>query len=184
MIRRLLWIAAAVIAIVPRPAFAQVPRVEATAGASVVRDPKNTVNLRGWWVEGAMRLRPGISLVGEADAAYFTQLYYAGDFEVDRQRLSVVSAMGGIRLSTRIWKLREFGQVLVGRLTSSGTDLSLVEQTPHFTAQPGLGLDFPLASRVALRVELDARYISKDQRGNENGVQFRLASGFAVALRR
>lgn len=172
------------VAAAPRAAAAQEPKIEAGAGAAVVRDSKNSVNLRGWYAEGSYRIRPGISIVVEGSSTWRTLTIYAGDFAVDRVKLSVDSVMAGARLSTRLWKVREFAQVLAGRLSGSGSDTSFVDVTPHVVVQPGLGLDIPLAQRLALRIELDARYISVDGRGNQNGVQFRLASGFAYALRR
>jgi hypothetical protein len=183
MIRRL-SVLTVLLVVAPRPAAAQEPRIELGVGAAVVRDSKNSVNLRGWYAEGSMRVLPGVSIVVEASSTWRTQVYYAGDFEVARVKLAVDSVMAGARLSTKIWKVREFGQVLAGRLTGSGSDASFPDPTPHFTVQPGLGLDIPLVSGLALRIELDARYIGVDNRGNQNGVQFRLASGFAYALRR
>lgn len=184
MIRRLCLVAL-LVAVAPRPAAAQQePKIELATGAAVVRDTKNSVNLRGWFAEGAVKIRPGLSIVVEGSSTWRTQAYYAGDFEVDRVRLSVDSVMAGARLSAKVWKVRQFAQVLAGRLSGSGSDASFPQPTPHLVVQPGFGLDFALVSRLALRIELDARYISTDGRGNQNGVQFRLASGFAYALRR
>jgi hypothetical protein len=183
MIRRLSVIAVLFV-VAPRSAAAQEPRIEVGVGAAVVRDSKNSVNLRGWSVEAAARIRPGVSIVVEGSSTWRTQSYYAGDFEIDRLRLSVNSVMAGARLSAKVWKVREFGQVMAGRLSASGSDASAPQLTPHFVVQPGLGLEFALVSRLALRIEIDARYIGVDHRGNQNGVQFRLASGFAYALRR
>ncbi len=136
----------------------------------MLRDTKNTVNLRGWYLEAAAKLRPGVSVVVEGSSTWRTQPLYAGDFEVARLTLTVNSVMAGVRLGTRVWKLREFGQVLAGRLSATGSNASAPDPTPHWVIQPGIGLDFPLASRLALRIELDGR--------------FRLVSGFAYALRR
>lgn len=144
----------------------------------------NTVNLRGWYLEAAAKLRPGVSVVVEGSSEWRTQVYYAGDFEISRLTLRVNSVVAGARLSTHVGKTREFGQVLAGRLSATGSNASAPDPTPHWVVQPGIGLDVPLMSRLALRVELDARFIGTDHRGNENGVQFRLAAGFAYTLRR
>lgn len=176
-------VAALLLAFAPRPAAAQEPGIEIAGGGGVVRDDKNTVNLRGWYLEGAARLRPGVSVVVEGSSEWRTQPLYAGDFEVARITLRVNSVMAGARLGARVWKVREFAQVLAGRLSAPGSNASAPDPTPHWSVQPGIGVDFPLMSRLAFRVEFDARFIGTDQRGNENGVQFRLTSGLAYKLR-
>jgi hypothetical protein len=183
MIRRL-CVLAALIAVAPRPAAAQEPGLELSGGAAIVRDSKNAVKLLGWYAEGVAKIRPNVSIVVEGSQTYREQVFYAGDFEVGRQFFKINSVMAGARLHVaRIWRLREYAQILAGRLSGSGSDAD-PNATSHITVQPGIGLDFPLASRLAFRIELDARYISTDGRGNQNGVQFRFTSGFAYALKK
>jgi hypothetical protein len=182
---RPLCVVVVLLALTPRPAAAQEePGIEIGGGAAVLRDTKNTVNLRGWYLEAAAKVRPGVSVVVEGSSTWRTQPLYAGDFEVARLTLRVNSVMAGARLSTHVWKAREVAQILAGRLSATGSNASAPDPTPHWVIQPGIGLEFPLMSRLALRIQLDGRFIGADGRGNENGVQFRLASGVVYALRR
>ncbi|MBZ5559117.1 MAG: hypothetical protein LAO77_17740 [Acidobacteriia bacterium] len=183
MIRRLSVIAV-LIALAPRPAAAQ-PTLELSGGAAIVRDQKNDVKLLGWYVEGATRIRPNIEIVVEGSQTYVAKDFVVGDLVIERNVIyRDNSIMAGARLSTKLWKLREYGQVLAGRVSASGSDATLVSTTPHLIVQPGVGLDFPLAKRLTLRMELGARFIGPDKQGNQNGFQFRFTSGFAVPLKK
>src|SRR5258706_2116829 len=141
---RPLCVLVVLLALAPRPAAAQEePGIEVGGGGGVLRDTKNTVNLRGWYLEAAAKLRPGVSVVVEGSSTWRTQPLYAGDFEVARLTLTVNSVMAGVRLGTRVWKLREFGQVLAGRLSATGSNANAPDPTAHWVIQPGIGLDFP-----------------------------------------
>lgn len=179
-----------VILILPRPAAAQNPHpIDLAAGTSIIRDAKNDVNLpRGWYVSGAWTVKKPVSAVFEVSDNSRTLTFLGAE-----ARVSVLAVMAGARLTGRLGKVRQYGQVLVGRASGNGSQFSLATDTvnntpdsisPHLVVQPGIGLDFPLHRRFALRMELDARTLSKAGNGNENGVQFRLAAGLAYALRR
>jgi hypothetical protein len=105
--------------------------------------------------------------------------------------LAMWTVMAGPRLSAKLRRVHEYGQVLVGRASSSGSAFSLGgaraagpdSVSPHLVVQPGIGLDVPLGRRVSARIQLDARMLGEAGNGNENGVQFRMAAGVAYALR-
>ncbi|MBI3490312.1 MAG: hypothetical protein HY047_00690 [Acidobacteria bacterium] len=158
---------------------------EVSVAFSAVRDTKNDVNLpQGWNVGAAMALVHDISVVAEVGNNSRRIPLLGPDGQDYLARISVTSFLAGPRLTARLGRAKEFGQVLVGYVSSAGSAFGVTDTQGHFAIQPGAGLDFGFARRFALRFELDVRLLRRDANGNETGAQFRGTSGLVYALRR
>jgi len=107
----------------------------------------------------------------DASGNYRTIAFLGGDVKVAEH-----AVFGGTRASARVGKLIEFGEVLAGAVHTSGTAFGGSNSATFAAVQGGGGLDFPLASRVAARVQLDARFFS-------TGRQLRFVAGLAYVCR-
>lgn len=157
----------------PRVVRAQnAPPLEISAVYTYVRDPTVDITFpRGWGVGVAMQLHGWLSLVGEYDESRKTISTIAGDL-----RLGIRTASAGGRVSGKLGRAREFGQLQLGLVHSSGGAFGASEADTHVCAQAGAGIDVPVARRVSLRAELDYRMFL-DHRGFDLGRQFRALSG-------
>src|SRR4051812_11639187 len=89
-----------------QPARAQTP-IEITGGYSVAHDPRDEVTLPAGWMAGAgIGLTPVLSVVGDVSGQYTTIALVSTDV-----RLTVHTAMGGLRAAGRLGRITEFGQI-------------------------------------------------------------------------
>jgi len=162
------------------PAAAQMLRpVEIFGGYAFVHDPKNDVSLpAGWIAGGAFRLTDWLSAVADASGGYKTE-----DAFGERLRLSAHAASLGARASARVGRLTEFGQLLAGVVRGSGSAFGFTETTTAFALQPGAGVDYPISPRLAVRGEIDVRFIRNQPNGNEAGYEYRVAAALVYRLR-
>ena len=90
--------------------------------------------------------------------------------------LSANALMVGGRASAKLGDFTEFGQVLVGRLRTEGTEFGSTDTNTRWAVQPGAGLDYPLNRKLALRGELDLRFI-------DTGQELRVVAGAVYRFR-
>jgi hypothetical protein len=160
------------LAVLPPQADAQT-RFELSAGYSIARDPRDEVTLpAGWVVSAAAGLTPAVSLVADVSGQYTTISL------VDAEaRLSAHAIVGGLRASARVGRLTEFGQVLAGVVLASGSAFGSTTTGHSIAIQPGAGVDYPLASRWAIRAEIDVRFLRSQPDAVNGGYQYRFATG-------
>ena len=159
----------------PRPAAAQ--DVELAGGYSLARDPRDAVTLPAGWIAGAaLDVTSTFSFVAEASGQYHTVELFDGE-----ATLRVHTVMGGVRAAARLGALREFGQVAVGFVQSSGSAFGATSTFRSLGLQPGVGLDYPWHRRWAARAQFDVRLIRSDGGASNGGVQYRAA--FALVYR-
>ena len=77
--------------------------------------------------------------------------------------LSANAIMAGAKVSAKLGHFIEFGQLLGGRLRTEGTEFGSTDTNTVWALQPGAGLDLPLKKTLAIRSELDLRFINTGQ---------------------
>jgi len=167
-------------AALPSSATAQTFRpVEIFGGYALAHDARNDISLpAGWLAGGAIGINEWLSAVVDVSGGYKTIDAFGLDI-----RLSAHGAMIGGRASTRIGRLTEFGQLLVGVVRGRGAAFGFTETTNAFALQPGGGIDYPLTARFAARGQLDVRFIRNEPNGNEGGNEYRLSAALVCRLR-
>jgi hypothetical protein len=167
------------------PAAAQAPTgsTEWFAGYSYLRAPGNSILAAtagddafsvGWAAGADRRVWRAVSLVGEASGHYKSRTTL-----VDEVALSFHAFLGGPRASARIGRVTEFGQVLAGVVHGSGSAFGTTVTSTDLSVQPGGGLDYAFARRLAARLELDYRWI-KGSGGRNHASQFRAVAAIVV----
>jgi hypothetical protein len=152
---------------------------EISGGYSLARDPRDAVTLPAGWVAGAAwRLTPALSAVADASGQYKTVALFDSD-----ARLCVLTLMGGVRASGRIGMLTEFVQVLAGIVRASGSAFGATTTGRSAAVQPGVGVDYPLATRWAARAELDVRVMRSQPDATNGSVQYRFVAGLVYRNR-
>jgi len=162
----------------PRPARAQTP-IETSGGYSVAHDPRDAVTLPAGWMAGAaIGLTPALSVVGDVSGQYKTVALLSTD-----ARLSVHTVMGGLRASARLGRLTEFGQIVAGAVRTSGSAFGSTTTGTSVGVQPGVGIDYPVTSRLSARAEFDVRLVRHQSDATNGGHQFRFVAGVAYRVR-
>ena len=153
---------------------------ELSGAYSFLHDPRDDANLPAGWMAGAtMPVSAWLSIAGEVGGNRRTVSGYGSDL-----RLSVFAAMAGPRASARIGRFTEFVQVLAGVVYGRGSGFGVTSANTAFGVQPGIGLDYPLTSRLAGRVQVDARVIRGRSDGASPGDQIRALTGLVYRFRR
>ena len=177
------WLAAMLMLMLPRPAHAQTANrdgLEIFGGYSYLYDPGNALLAEtanddvyplGWFAGAAHRIWRRIDLVGEAGGQYKSGVTFD-----EGAAFSLHSFLGGARSGFRWGPAVLFAQVLTGatygRATAFGTTVSVT----RFTAQGGVGVDYPITARFGPRVQVDYRLLPPSG-GSELTSQFRIAAG-------
>jgi hypothetical protein len=165
--------------VLPQPASAQTG-FEISGGYAVARDPRDEVTLPAGWMAGAaLLLTPAFSAVADVSGQYKTAALFNTD-----ARLSVLTAMGGVRAAARIGALTEFGQLLVGVVRASGSAFGSTTAGRSLSVQPGVGVDYPLANAWLARAELDIRLLAAQPDRFTAGYQYRFVAGLVYLHRR
>jgi len=152
-------------------------------GYSYLRDPGNSVIAAtagdnsfhvGWAAGVARHLWRRLDLVAEASGHYKTRTTFDEDV-----RLSFHGFVGGPRVALDLGRFREFGQMLTGVVHANGSAFGVTVSTTALALQPGGGIDYRIAARVAARLQLDYRWINGDEfRRSAN--QFRAVAALVV----
>jgi hypothetical protein len=168
---------------VARQAAAQPPSqsaIEIYGGYSFLRDPGNSVlavtagadQFRAGWIAGVARpLSSWLAIAAEASGHYKERQSLD-----DTVRLSFHAVMAGPRASARIGRLTEFAQVLAGAAHGHASAFGIEVGETALSLQPGGGVDYPLASRWAARLEIDYRWIRSSREGREPAHQLRASA--------
>jgi opacity protein-like surface antigen len=161
-----------------RPAAAQTPRWEVSGAYDFTRDSTTDVDFPiGWTAGGAYLITPWMSAAGEIGRSRKTIPVIGSEV-----RLGLVTYMAGLRLRRPAGRVSEFGQVLAGVVSTTGTAFGVASASTHFGLQPGAGLDFGLTRRLSARAEIDFRLVrGGDQVDSEHHVRF--AAGVVYAFR-
>jgi outer membrane protein with beta-barrel domain len=167
------WFLSALLLTVPTTSAAQgLERRQIVAGYSGMIDITDHVTFPlGWFVGAAGHLTPWLSVVADADGQYKTSTFIDTDIH-----LTSYSATAGARASAGLGRFVEFGQMVAGIVLSRGTVFGSSSTTKHAIIQPGVGVDYPLNARWAVRAELDMRFLS-------SGHEIRAATGLVRAFR-
>jgi hypothetical protein len=168
---------ALVITLLPRLAGAQtVIPFEISAAYTYVRDPSIDVTFpAGWSVGVAKGVNSWLSIAAAYDDARTTTSTFVGDL-----RSGIRTTMAGGKASAKLGRFTEFGQLLVGVGHESGSGFGVTVSSNHFCTQAGAGVDAPLSSKVAIRVELDYRVFGV-HRGGELARQVRGVAGIVIS---
>jgi hypothetical protein len=127
---------------------------------------------RGWMAGTSVFLNPWLSFAVEIDhQTATTPAFDGGTFSFASR-----SALAGFRATGRLGVLTEFGQVLIGRVDSSGTIFDQRDKTRHVAIQPGLGVDLAIRGRWSARGEVDARFL-------DSGREARLVAALVYRIR-
>ena len=162
---------ALLLGLAPQPASAQ--QIELSGGYAVARDPRDEITLPAGWVAGAaMELTTALSVVGEVSHQGRTITLLNQE-----ARFGVLTAMGGLRGSATVGRLREFGQILAGVARTSGSVFGSSDTAHALSIQPGIGIDYPLTSVWGARAQLDVRLIRSQPDATNGGYQYRVAVG-------
>ena len=165
---------------IPRSVHAQTPSTSSTeffGGYSYLRDPGASVLTAtegddsfplGWAAGAARPVRRAIAVVGDVSGQYKTRTTFDNDV-----KLSFHAFMAGPRASATIGRVAEFAQILVGAVHARGSGFGVTTSLTTLGVQPGGGIDYPLGSRFAARLELDYRWIKGSAEGREAANQLR-----------
>src|SRR5262245_36401014 len=138
----------------PRLAAAQASRTwDVFGGYAYLRDQNDEISLSaGWAAAGARRLTRWLSIVGDAGGHYKTLPLVGGD-----ATLSAHTVMAGGRASIGVGRFVEFVQVLAGPAYTRGSAFGIATRDTLFAVQAGLGVDAPIATGFAARLQVDVR---------------------------
>jgi hypothetical protein len=160
------------------PAAAQ-PSPEIFGGYTFVHDAKNDISLpAGWLAGGALPIAPWLSAVADVSGSYRTEEAFGIDV-----RTRTLAALAGGRASARLGRVTEFAQLLAGLVRGSGSAFGFTDTTNALAVQPGVGIDYPLADRLAARGQLDVRFIRNQPNGNEAGYEYRFSAAVVYRIR-
>ena len=162
-----------VVLLSPAAASADTPVVQVDGGYAFMTDEVDNVSFPAGWTAGvAVRVwRSWLSGVGGISGHYKTEPLIES-----RLRLTEHAFLGGARATVSFKRLREYGQFLVGDVRSSGTLFGESDVEHHFATQPGGGADFAVTNRMAIRGEVDVRFLN-------GGHQFVVATGLVFTLK-
>jgi hypothetical protein len=173
------WPVVLLLAVFPCPVRAQTV-FEVSGGYSLAHDPRDAVTLpAGWFAGAAIGLTSALSAVADVSGQYKTIPLFESE-----ARLTVHSVMGGLRVSARLGRLVEFGQVLAGIVRTSGSAFGSTTSGQSFGVQPGAGIDYLLARTWSARAELDIRLIAAQPDAQNGGHQYRFVAALVYASRR
>ena len=157
--------------LIPRQAAAQT-RFEVSGGYALAHDSRDQVTLPAGWIAGAaIDLTPAFAAVVDVSGQYKTVPLLNAD-----ARLTIHTALAGVRGSARLGRLTEFGQIVAGVVRTSGSAFGATTTVHAIGVQPGAGVDYPLTPRWAARAELDIRLIAAQQNAENGGAQLRFAA--------
>jgi outer membrane immunogenic protein len=134
------------------------------------------LNLNGADVSLAFPLGGPLSLVGDVGANR------TGNVTGTGLDVTISTFMAGPRLLPRpIARLQPSFQVLLGAARASGSVFSAIGNTTGFAIAPGFRLDYPLGSRISLRLlEADYRFSTYRQNDHDHEKSVRLGAGIVV----
>lgn len=161
------------------PAAAQPHAVEISAGYTFVHDAKNDISLpAGWIAGGAVAITQWLAAAADVSGSYKTEEAFGAALHFRTHAI-----VAGGRVQARLGRATEFAQLLAGLVRGSGTAFGFSETTNAFAVQPGAGLDYPLTDRLAVRGQVDVRFIRNQPEGNEAGYEYRFSAAVVYRIR-
>lgn len=157
---------------------------EVFAGYSYLRDPSHSVltttsgddNFPIGWAAGVSHpIWRAVSIVAEASGHYARRTTFD-----DEVRRSVHAFAAGPRASAAIGPFTEFVEALVGAAVGRAEAFGATATTTGLLLQGGGGIDYPVARRLAARVELDYRRITGSSEGRAPANQLRALAAIVV----
>jgi len=121
----------------------------------------------GWTAGAARRVWRSMSIVGEVTGHYKSRTTLVEDVT-----LSYHAFLGGPRVSARLGRLTEFGQVLAGVTHGHASAFGTTVAATDLSLQPGAGVDYAINPSVAARLQFDYRWIRPSD-GRDSTNQFR-----------
>jgi hypothetical protein len=154
---------------VSAPAMAQdTPSVEIGLGYSYLRDSEIDESLPlGWYADIAGNVSPWLGLVAEVGGNYKTIDSGIGDETFD-VKLSVHTAMGGLRVTHRGDSANFYLQVLAGAARATVKFMDESDSVTDFALQPGVGIELGTGGSAGVRIGGDYRRVfSEGQATNQ-----------------
>lgn len=152
---------------------------EVWGGYSRLRIPRDAVTLPQGWAAGAAV--PVFRMIGAtAEVGSNRRVLQASGADVT---LRVSDVMAGVRLTARVGRATEFAHVMVGMVQARGAAFGQTEAHVNLAVQPGLGINYPLTSRLHARAAFDARVVRAGDVAQSPGAQFRWLVGLVYGMR-
>lgn len=139
----------------------------------------NCFGMNGAFVSGNFQAWDWLGLTGKVTANHATDISSLG------QNLTLMTFMGGPKISLPNWRLEPFGEVLFGAARGTGSyfpsGTSSTTSASSFALSTGGGFDFSLSPRIGIRA-LDVQYV---RTGLPNGVgnnqnQLQIGAGLII----
>jgi hypothetical protein len=128
---------------------------EVSGGYSMLREEKDQVTFPlGWTAGAALSLNRWLSVIADVDGQRKAIPSIGSDIVLTSHAFLV-----GGRASATLGRFTESAQVCVGLFRASGDAFGSSNSSTSFTVQPGLGLEYPIASRWSVRAGVDLRLI-------------------------
>jgi hypothetical protein len=166
------------------PTLAQTRPVEVFGGYSYLNDPSHSVLTAtardnamplGWAAGVALPVWRAVSIAADLSGHYKHQTTFVDDIT-----LTYHTVAAGPRASARIGPFVEFGEILAGVGIAHGSAFGVSANTTALLLQGGGGLDYPVASRIALRAQLDYRRLTGSDDGRLPANQLRVVAAIVV----
>jgi len=120
-------------------------------GYSYLHDPPDAIDFpAGWIASASVGLTPWLAAAADVSG------HAASELAID---FSTLAVLGGVRASARIGRFTEFAQFLAGPVRAKSTVVGITAIEHDAAVQPGGGVDYPLGSRWAARVQFDFRQV-------------------------
>jgi hypothetical protein len=151
---------------------------EVWGGYTTLRIPRDAVTLPQGWAAGAAV--PVFRMIGAtAEVGSNRRVLQASGADI---ALRVIDVMTGVRLTARVGRATEFAHFMVGMVQARGAAFGQTDAHTNFAVQPGLGINYPLTTRLHARAGFDARVVRAGDVAQSPGAQFRWLVGFAYRI--
>jgi hypothetical protein len=128
---------------------------EVSGGYSMLREENDQVTFpRGWTAGAALPLQRWFSVIADVDGQRKAIPSIGSDIVLTSHAFLV-----GGRASATLGRFRESAQICVGLFRATGDAFGSTSSSTSFAVQPGLGLEYPIASRWSARAGVDLRWI-------------------------
>ena len=162
----------------PLVAMAAPSGTEVWGGYTTLRIPRDAVTLPQGWAAGVAV--PVFRMIGAtAEVGSNRRVLRASGADVS---LRVIDVMTGLRLTARVGRVTEFAHLMIGVVQGRGAAFGQTEAHTNLAVQPGLGINYPLTTRLHARAAFDARVVGAGEVAQSPGAQFRWLVGVAYRV--
>jgi hypothetical protein len=158
-------------------AAAQTRAWEISGGYTYLTDPADTTDFpAGWAVGAAIALTPWSSAVVDAGYAWQT---------ISDIHLNTSAIMAGARAFTGLGPFTEFAQLEIGAARAGASVFGVRTAYTAFALQPGVGIDYPMARPLAVRLQIDYRVVphTAPDEGSQHFVRLLVALVYTRAFK-